>query len=266
MKFTKIFLLFIFAMLLASPVKAGILMVEETESFFDNERTKKQDMIYIDRDRIRVDTKGDDIDETYIFRKDKGVFWVIDNREKTLTEMTLEDLHKMKGQIDEAMRMFEEQMKDLPPEQRKMIEDMMKGQMPAQPIEEKIVYKKVASKEKVNKWVADKYAGYEGGVKVEEVWTTDWKALGLSKDDFKVFEEMAKFFSEPSGDKGPFLKPGSEEWEKEQGYPGIPVKSIEYSRGQVSAITELKEVKKQDFKSSLFEVPSGLKRMEKPFE
>lgn len=244
-------------MLLASPVKAGIRMVYEIEVFSDNKRMKEQDIIYIDRDRTRTDTKGPDFDMIHIFRKDKGVYWVIDNIEKTLMEMTREDFRKMKERMDE-------EMKALPPEERKMIEEMMKGQVEiyAQP-EKKTVYKKVVSKEKVNNWVADKYAGYKGSVKVEEVWTTDWKTLGLSEDDFKVFEEMAKAFSglPVHGGKSPFL-------EVEEGPPGMPVKSIEYSGGQVSAVTELKEVKRQDFKSSLFEVPSGLrrKRMEMPSE
>ena len=49
----------------------------------------------------------------------------------------------MKARMDEGMKQMQEQLKNMPPEQRKMMEDMMAKQMPKQMMEqEKITFKK----------------------------------------------------------------------------------------------------------------------------
>ena len=130
MKFIKILVSATFAIaIMASSLYAGILMVSVTESS-DNPEEKFEQKMFVDKDRMRMELSGEDLDQIIIFRKDKDVFWFIDNNDKTYFEMTREDLQEMKAQIDEAMREIEEQMKDLPPEQRQMMESMMKGNMP----------------------------------------------------------------------------------------------------------------------------------------
>jgi hypothetical protein len=130
--------------------------------------------------------------------------------------------------------------------------------MPAQPA--KTVFKKVASGVKVNKWKCDKYEGYLGGQLTEEVWTTSWKNLGIGQKDFRVMQHMGEFMSELSPDAKSHFNVGSDEWEKEKGYSGIPVRTIFYSMGKKVFQTELKDVKKQKINSSLFELPKGLKK------
>ena len=266
MKYIKSMLSVIFMIgVLVSPVEAGVLMISVQESYV-NSKGKIHSEAYVERDRMRVEIKGDDTDQTIIFRKDKEVFWAIDNKEKTLVEITRRDLQKIKEKMDEAMKMFEEQLKNMPPEQREMMEQMMKKQMSMKSTQTKTMYEKVASGEKVNRWVCDKYEGYREGRKKKEIWTTDWKHLGLNPEDFKVMKTMGEFFEEFSkGAASSFYKVGSEEWEKEQGYSGVPVKTIIYSDGQIREKTELKEIQQQDFSASLFDLPKGLKKKEIPW-
>lgn len=266
MKYVKSMLGVIFVTgILVSPVEAGVLMISVQESYV-NLKGKIHSKTYVERDRMRVEIKGDNTDQTIIFREDKEVFWVIDNKEKTLMEMTKRDLQKIKEKMDEAMKMLEEQLKNMPPEQREMMEQMVKRQMPMKSTQRKIVYKKVASGVKVNRWVCDKYEGYREGRKKKEIWTTDWKRLGLNPEDFKVMKAMGEFFGEFSqGAVSSLYEVGSEEWEKEQGYSGVPVKTIIYSDGQIREKTELKEIQRQDFAASLFDLPQGLKKKEIPW-
>ena len=261
MKFVKFLLCATFvSSVVAYSLQAGVLMVSVTVSS-DNPEEKFEQKAFVDKDRMRVELSGDDVDQIIIFRKDKDVFWFIDNKDQTYFEMTREDLREMKAQVDEAMKEFEAQMKDLPPEQRQMMETMMKGKMPEKAPE--MTYKKVASGEKVNQWTCDQYEGFLEGEKKMEMWTTDWKKLGLKPEDFQVMQDMADFFGEFVEDQASFLQVGAESPEmiadKSQ-FAGLPVKVIDYSEGSEAHTTQLIEVKEQDFASSLFELPAGLKK------
>lgn len=243
----------------ATAGNAGVLMVSSHESY--EPAMTSIIKAYIEKDKMRVETKGADGDFAFIFRGDKQVFWSIDYKNKTYVEITKEDLKRMKEQIQDAMKQMEEQMKNLPPEQRKLMEQMMQGQMKQQVQAPKVIYKKVASGVNVNKWSCDKYEGLIEGRKVRELWTTDWQKLDLSAEDFKVMQDMAEFFKEFSESvASSFYQVGNEDWERQQGYRGVPVREIHYSGSKLLYKTELMDVKKVDFAPTSFEVPAGFKK------
>lgn len=262
MKHFKLIFYVIFMFGVSVPaVEAGILITSTQESHGQHRDTSTS-KAYIDKNSMRVETNETNKEDIIIYRKDRDVFWVIDNKEKTYTELTRNDIKKMKSQMDDAMKKMEKELENMPPEQRAMIEKMMKGKMPAQP--KKTIYKKTASGIKINQWICDKYEGYSGGKKKKEIWTTDWKKLGFSQEHLDVMEGLSEFFSELTGDNTPFFKAGSKQWEKEQGYPGIPVKTISYINGREKYTTEIKEISKQGFAPSLFELPDRLTKKEFP--
>ncbi len=245
-------------------LEAGVLIVNSHESALEPKEVVTH-KAYVDRDRMRVEMGDKEADRIFIFRQDQERFWLIDNKDKTYMEMTKQDLHKMKEKLDGAMAMMQEKMKDMPPEQRKMVEQMMQGKLPAAtPEAPKLVYKKVASGEKVNQWLCDKYEGYASNKDKEEIWTTDWQQAGITEADLKVIQGMGEFFAEFAKNM-PFLsKVGSKEWEKEHGYAGFPIRTMHYSGTQVRYKTEIKEIRRQDFAASLFELPSGLQKKATP--
>jgi hypothetical protein len=236
--------------------EAGVV-ITSVDTSYEDPGDSGTSTSYIGDNDMRAETRTKNENNIIIFRSDREVIWAIDPADNSYTEMTKQDLKKMKGQIDEAMRRMQEEMKNLPPEQRAMIEQMMKSKA-APPEPESPVFKKVASGVKVGKWKCDTYEGYEGGELVEEVCTTDWKNLGIERKDFQVMQRMSEFMSELSPHSAGGLNVGSAEWEKEQGYPGIPVRTIEYSMGKKVFQTDLKDVKRQQIDSSLFELPKGL--------
>lgn len=254
---TLISMIFILS-LFVNHVNAGILMVSSDESL-QGEGGVSIIKTYMDKNKMRVES-GEN--EVVIYHQDKGVFWALDNKAKTYTEMTKDDIKAMKSQMDEAMKRMQDQMKDLPPEQRQMVEEMMKGKMQSEPA--KTTFNKVASKVKVNQWTTDKYEGHRQGSLEKEVWSADMDELGLDDESLQVMTGLSEFFKELSPDSNAVLKPGSKEWEKEMGYAGIPVKSIDYRDGQKTGITEIKEISKQDFPASMFEIPAGYKKMANP--
>jgi len=254
------------AVLLAFILFAGLLGYSEAgvvfttiDTSFDDPRDSGVSTAYIGDNGMRAESRAEGEKNTIIFRSDKEVLWVINTADNSYSEITKKEIEKIKSRMDEAMRMMQEQMKNMPPEQREMMEQMMKGKampMPAQP--EKEVYKKVASGVKAGKWKCDKYEGYRGGVLTEEVWTTSWKKLGIEQKDFRVMQSMGEFMNELSPDAASMFNVGSEEWEEKQGYPGVPVRTISYSKGKKVSQTEIQEIKKEKINASLFELPKGL--------
>jgi len=230
-------------------------MVSLYENGIGKEKTTHT--LLIEKDRMRTDIRDSETDMSIIFRGDKNLFWSIDHKEKSYMEITKEDVKKMKGKMEEGMKMMEEMMEDLPPEQRKRMEEVMKGKTP--PKERKIAYKKVASGQKVNQWLCDKYEGYAGKEKVREVWATDYPKIGIKPEEVKVLEEMGKFFSEMIKDAAAhFYRFGTEK--KEGGFWGVPVRIIGYEKGKKEFTMEIKEVKKESFKPQIFELPKGYKK------
>jgi len=240
---------------------AGVLIVSVQESL-DKPGEAFTSKAFIDRNSMRVETRSNNQNNIIIFRNDKKVFWAVNQDEKSYTEMTKEDVKAMKKSMDEAMMQMEEQLKNMPPEQRVMMEKMMKGTMSTKP--SKTVYKKTASSVKVNKWICDKYEGYVNGKKDMDVWTTDWKDLGLTQEHFNVMQGMSEFFSEFTKEGSSLFKVGSNAWEKEQGYSGVPVKTVSYTEGRAGYKMELREISEQDFAPALFDLPKGLMKKEFP--
>jgi hypothetical protein len=254
MTYRKILLPLLCAMILgAVAAQAGVMMVNIDTQIG---QAAMQNKTYLDKDKVRIELESKDAGQVFIFRQDKQVFWFIDTKAKTYTEMTKADLDNMLN----AVKQMEENLKMIPEEQRAEIMKSMQGQIPfAVPHP---VYKKTATGEKVGQWTCDKYEGTLDGNKYDEVWTADAKKLGLAAEDFTVMAEMAKFFEGFAKGAGSFFKVGSDEWAQGGGYAGMPVKSIMYTNGTAASTRELKEIKRQNLAAKLFELPDGLTKKE----
>lgn len=269
MKFRKVMCGALGGFLLSiASLNAGVT-ISTTHTTTAQPNDKSVNKTFVDSDRLRVETQSLGANQIVIFRQDKGLFWVISAKDKTYMEITKQDLQAMKAKMSEAKSMMDEKMKDMPPAQREMMEKMMKGRMPmsmgAATI--KTTYKKVAAGAKVNQWVCAKYEGYREDKKVKEVWTTDWKSLGLTAETFNLMKNLGEFFEDFAKEMAAdYDRVGSEEWEKAQGYAGIPVKTLSYFDGQLRSTTEVTEVKQGELAATLFELPAGLTKKELPFK
>lgn len=244
-------------------INAGVY-IEGTTTQVDGS-SKEKSIIYINSDRMRVENSRshvEDAPDIVIFRQDKKVMWVIDTKEGTYTEITQKDLEQMKAKIDEGMKQMQEQLKNMPPEQRKMMEDMMAKQMPKQMMEqEKITFKKTGS-EKFMSWNCDKYEGTKSGKKAAEVWTVLPSQTGFKKDDFMVMRGFADFFAPLGTDLNDFVMMGVEEDLKTGGFNGMPVKYINLEDGKVVDTFVIAKIEKRSNAADLFELPGNLEKKE----
>ena len=252
------------ALLSAGTCLAGV-QIESVDESLSNGKTTNQ-TIRVDNDRMMVDIQGDRGRQTVVFLGAKQVFQMIDHEKKNYREMSQQDMEQIGSQLNEAMSRLQEQMKNMPPAQRQMMEKMMKGKMPQMTGQsaEKTVYA-AAGRAKAGQWDCTRYDGTRGGEKASEVCAVEFSEFGLQPSDFAVMQKMAEFFTKimPQGMKDNFMV-GSENWREEQGFPGVPVSRTTFSGGKAEQRTTVKSVTRADFEDSLFEVPAGYKKEAMP--
>ena len=192
-----------------------------------------------------------------------GVLRMIDDQNKTYTEMTKADVDRIASQMSGAMAQLQQQMQNMPPEARARMEAMMQGgrgmigAMGGPPPQ----YKKVGT-DTVGKWRCDKYEGTKNGEKASETCTVDPSALGFTIADFEAAKQLGEFFSKllPPGMDGLF-RFGSA---SANGFAGIPVRTVTFRNGQPGATIELTDARHENFPDSLFAVPAGYQKREAP--
>ncbi len=162
---TALFVALLFA---AQAVQAqGILFVSQETR--DGKTTTNQ--MQMDKNHVRADSNSSG--QAFIFDGTSQVMRMLNLEKKTYVEMTKADVEKMGQQVNAAMAQMQEQMKNLPPEQRALVEQMMRargglrgGPSPAQEV--RVEYKPAGS-DKVGQWSCAKYEGFRASEKVAEV-------------------------------------------------------------------------------------------------
>ncbi|MBI2377569.1 MAG: DUF4412 domain-containing protein [Deltaproteobacteria bacterium] len=211
--------------------------------------------LFLDGQKCRVEAK----DHQVIFRGDKGVMWVVEPNKPTFMEITKEDMKKAGEAMGGAMAQMQAQMAAMPPEQRKMMEQMMagRGMPPPGAQESKREYKANGKKDKVNGFATQGYDALRDGKPDAELWVADWKAVELRQDDFKCFEMIADMMKGmPGADRA--STPFSEKL-GEGGLPGIPVRTVR-TTAQGPTTEELKKIAREDIPGSTFDEPTGKKK------
>ncbi|MGH9862446.1 MAG: DUF4412 domain-containing protein [Candidatus Acidiferrales bacterium] len=244
--------------------RAGVVV--ETEQREPGSTTAAGRALYsIDAGRLRIEARSSEGEETLvIFRADKSVAWIINQQDRTYYEITPAKVAQMKQQMEAAQRQMAAELEKMPPDQRKMVEEMMTrmGQRPGSNPPPYIV-RAAGRGEKVGSFVCTRYEILRGSERTGELWAASVEQLKLGPEDFKTFSDLAKLF-EPLGQQGPMgqlagLKPLGSGGETIEGYP---VRTLTYDGGRLVQEEVVVRAEQQTFDNKLFELPSGLRKTE----
>lgn len=206
--------------------------------------------VTLDDQKVRMETSSSP-GSAFIYRADKGLFWILDSDRKTYSEMTLKDLESMAASMDAAMKSMLEQLAQLPPEQRSAMEKMMKENM-GYSGDGKATYKKTGTG-KVGTWSCEKFDCLVDGKKKAEICSVEPDALGLSDADYRSLMNMSKPFEKLAKDLR-FMLPQ----DGASGAPkGPPAKAVVFEGGKPHSEAVIKSVKQGGVDASRFEVPKG---------
>src|SRR5262245_47515581 len=239
---------------LVAPLEAadGILVVQK----ITRGTTTSTYQVQIEKTRMRADmASAGGRKQVVIFDGNAQVLRLIDDEAKTYNEITKADVDQLAAQMSGAMAMMQQQMANMPPEQRAQMEAMMRGRGLAPGGAPKTEYVKTGT-DKVGKWTCTKYDAMRGGTKTMEMCAVDPKALGFTADDCAVTKQFAEFFAKliPQQSDQLFRLATVDE----KGFEGLPIRSI--GVGPQATTTEMTDASRQTFSDAIFAVPAGYQK------
>ncbi|NIP39837.1 MAG: DUF4412 domain-containing protein [Candidatus Dadabacteria bacterium] len=210
---------------------------------------------------------GEQITTTMIFKGDKDEMINLDHKSRSYYVMDKQTLEAFATQMNAAMAELEKQMANMSPEEKAMMEQMMKGKMPSMNKTEEIepVLKKAGS-DKVSGYSCTRYEVYKGSEKVRELCVTNWanieggseiKSSILSMTNF--MEDLSKSMSEVSGFMANTANFEKNVFNQINKLNGLPVQTTDYSNGKVTGVSTFKSSKKTSLEASVFAPPANYK-------
>jgi hypothetical protein len=242
----------------ARAASAGVTIVTQ-------KGTEPPSTIYMDGDHLRVEGgehSGRHRDVVLIDAAKKTLV-TVDDQAKTYTVIDAAERQRIHAQIDGAMAQMRERMKNMPPEQRQKIEEMMArngmGPGAAKPKERDIKFESMGSKKTINGFSCQMYRKLEEGKVREEMCAVPWSSGLVQKSDFaslsKFAQEMAEDITGRHGSQNLL-----EELDR---YPGIPISRVTIEPDGKRGDEELtKSIKRGSIEASKFAVPAGYTKKE----
>lgn len=187
----------------------------------------------IDANRLRVN----DGDTSILFLTQGGDRLVI----LTKSRNEYQEIDKaMMDQMGGMMAQLEAAMKGIPPEQRAMMEQMMKGKMgaaaPAAAAPPTYTAKGAGN---VSGFRCTNYDEMQGGQKTAELCTAAPADLGLNPADFQVFSRMQAFTQAMQGPMAQMMPRGSG---PRTGLNGFPVQTVDFKAGKAASRELVKSI------------------------
>ena len=196
-----------------------------------------------------------------IFRDDRML--VCEQDKKRCQAIDERDIAELSEEIGGAMKQMEEELAKLPPDQRAMVEKMMKGRMPAgmgqEPSPRRI---EKGEAEQIGDYSCVNRTLYSGDDRVWEVCAGEENAAPFA-EAMEAFRSVADFTEQlravvmqsPLGSmiETPFMEL--------EAIGGIPIRVRNFEHGELQRESTLKSVTRRDLEPTLFEAPKGFKTL-----
>jgi hypothetical protein len=205
-----------------------------------------------------------DGDISVIFLEDK--FLMLDHAEKTYMVLDEAMLERMGAQVSDAMKQMEEQLANLPPEQREMVRQMMSKQMGGMAMQSRVPVLEI------RKVGSDRWQSYDctlaemlqDGVKIQEICSVDFDEIDGAGDVRDSFIRMANLLSKLF-EKMPFGGENARNPMEMFGeLDGFPVRAVEIQNGKPVRQTVFESSTEKDIDPDTFVQPSNYTLMD-PF-
>jgi hypothetical protein len=194
--------------------------------------------------RVEMDSKTNAV----ITRMDQEKMYFLDLGEKTYWTMTYAEFEAQMKEASDQMAQLRDKMKDMPEEQRKMIEKMMGNPATKDPV---IVVKKTGERKTVSGYACTRYNVAADGKEMMTMWaTTDVKMPPTLRED------IARFTKRQMTGNIQFVKAMSEAMMKVDGFV------METDMGSIK--TQVTKLELKSSPSAMFEVPAGFKNVPRP--
>ncbi len=252
--------------LLSAPALAGVVfefeLVDGTDPAAEPDRINTS----VEGERIRMDVKGPrGANADMIFRGDRHEMLAVDHDSQTYVLIDDATIDQISAQLSQLEAQMQDMLKDVPPEQRAAVEEMMKQRMPSGGSAESVTeIKRTGESGEKNGYSAREFELYRDGRHERSFWVTDWDDIEGGREAANAFKSMAGFVQDlqdamPDFAKSPAV--GTNAYEHLDELGGFPVVTIEYAAdGSVVGENHLKSSRVESLDDAEFEPPAGYAR------
>src|SRR5215813_10050519 len=211
---------------------------------------------YMTAERIRMN-QGDGREAIVDYKA--GQMISIDNNKKTYSVITQKDLDSMAAQMQEKMnspemKKMREQIKDLPPEQRRALENMGAGMFEVE---------KVGTSRKIAGYSCENWTVKMGGFsRSEECLTTELKFPTQPYEMYKRYAETMRSLMASMSMMGVDFDKMTEEFKKMRGYALANRTTVDIMGHRSVTDREVVEIKRAAIPASVFDIPAGYTKVE----
>jgi hypothetical protein len=244
------------ALVLLDPLAwAGVVVQMEVTAKDAPERTGSE-VFYAQGEMTRTDSPSTSGQASSVIFRDETMYFV-DHDKKVCQKIDKQDVEQLSGQLGAMMK----EMEKLPPEQRAMMEKMMKGKMPGAqaPPTQRV---ETGGREQVGDYPCTVHTLYSDDEKVREVCLADESVgadLGEAMAAFQALARFAEGLMEVTRNL-PFGDSIEIPFQDVQGMNGFPVRTRVFDgEGQVVLERTLKSITRRGLEPEEFEIPKGYK-------
>lgn len=252
--------------LVTAPAVAGSVLTMQSRDLSENPAELSSVSIYSEGDAMRMDTAGSSADDSssVIFDSSASVMTTIDHDAREYFVLDEATVQGIAGQMTDVMQQMQDALKDLPPEQRAMAEQMMKQRMGSMtqsaPAAERVKLQKTGKSDSVNGYDCDIYELIEAGQKRQDMCVTDWSNVEGGRDFQQNVKKMSAFFNDlrqAYEESGFNLGSTGDAMSYLDEVDGFPARVREYDGGSVTNETTLVSSESQSIDSAMFSAPDG---------
>lgn len=194
-----------------------------------------------------------------IFR-DKALY-ALDTQERTYHVLDQKSLQQLADQLNPVLKQMQEQLAQLPPEQRAQMEQLMGGQIPGMGAPPKVEMRRTARNGEYGGHACRYVEVMENGTLSDEVCVTDAKRLQGADEFMAVVKEMSALMKQfTSAIQIPLAQVTERYSTKFDELGGLPVFTRHYSDGKPDSETRLESIRSHSLPGTLFEIPQGYTR------
>ena len=254
----------------AGIVQAGAVFRIEVEDLSAGGQVEITE-IKIDGNRMRTDSGGSN-PTSMIFLGESDEMYIIDHTEKTYIVMDRETVEAMANRMSEAMQQMEAAMAQVPPEQREMMERMMKermGNMPTSTPRAEPVVRSLGESDNVSGVACDWKEVTRDAVVDLKACVSNWtdiaggdelRAMSLEMKDFAA--ALMDAFSSMSNSSMFGSSLAENPMSSMENLGGFPLISEDFDNGTLSRRSRFQSVDEGAVAAEEFSPPSGYKRQD----
>lgn len=217
--------------------------------------------IYAQSEMLRMDSKESGSGSMSMIFRDQAL-WMMDHDKKECRTIDKAGMQQLGAQLGGMLQQMEAELAKLPPDQRAMMEKMMKEKLPAgMPGPSAPRKLEVGGTETIGDYRCTLHTLHSGDERVWEVCAAD-EGLPAGADEARAaFESMSEFAESLREvfQKGPFAGMIETPFNAMDEIDGMPVRIRAFRDGQVVSETTLKSITSRDLDNAMFSVPEGYK-------